>query len=103
MKLQVTGSISELLTGISHLSEELNFTIGNDGYPISVVKRPGPIEVKNANGQGEICFEKKIHFYRALGLWLQNFEKSKEFHIVEHPQFETSGVMIDASRNAVLT
>ncbi|SDM89925.1 beta-N-acetylhexosaminidase [Bacillus sp. OK048] len=103
MKLQVTGSISELLTGISHLSEELNFTIGSDGYPISVVKRPGPIEVKNANGQGEICFEKKIHFYRALGLWLQNFEKSKEFHIVEHPQFETSGVMIDASRNAVLT
>ncbi|WP_404996138.1 beta-N-acetylhexosaminidase [Caldifermentibacillus hisashii] len=103
MKIKLIGNTSGLLAGVNYLSEDLNFTIANDGYPILVVNRPGPIEIKVSNGQGGIFFEKKIHFYRALGLWLEYFKKGKEFHVVEHPQFETSGVMIDASRNAVLT
>lgn len=102
MKIKLIGNTSGLLAGVNYLSEDLNFTIANDGYPILVVNRPGPIEIKVSNGQGEF-FLKKIHFYRALGLWLEYFKKGKEFHVVEHPQFETSGVMIDASRNAVLT
>ncbi len=52
--------------------------------------------------QGEINFEKEIHFFRALGLWLENFQKGKEFELTEEPQFDMNGAMLDASRNGVL-
>src|SRR5699024_10888458 len=59
--------------------------------------------ISNKNGQGEIHFDKEIHFFRGIGLWLENFEYKNEFELTEHPQCETSGAMLDASRNAVLT
>src|SRR5690625_3208550 len=50
------------------------------------------------------CLKKKqIHFFRGIGLWLENFEYKNEFELTEHPQFEPRGAMLDASRNAVLT
>ena len=57
----------------------------------------------NRSGQGEISFEKPIHFFPGIGLWLEHFQKSNEFDITENPQFNMSGVMLDASRNAVPT
>ncbi|MCH1624501.1 beta-N-acetylhexosaminidase [Fredinandcohnia quinoae] len=103
MKIHLIGEITDVLEGISILSNELGMQLAEDGYPIEVLKRKGPLIIKNSEGQGQIIFEKRIHFFRALGLWLQNFEKKKEFNLIEEPQFETSGAMVDVSRNAVLT
>ncbi|MDR4890084.1 beta-N-acetylhexosaminidase [Fredinandcohnia sp. QZ13] len=99
MKIRFTGELSEVLEGISILREDLNIEIAENGYPIEVINRHGPLVVTNK----QIIYDKKIHFFRGLGLWLQHMEKNKEFHLTEVSQFETSGAMIDVSRNAVLT
>lgn len=103
MKIHFTGEFTEMIAGVTILGADLGIQIAEDGYPIEVVKRPGPLLVQNKDGKGKIIFDKKIHFFRGLGLWLQHIEKNKEFHLTEEPQFETSGAMIDVSRNAVLT
>lgn len=103
MKIHFTGDLTEVIEGISILSDNLGIQSAEGGYPIEVINRQGPLVVQNKDGKGQIIFENKIHFFRGLGLWFQHIEKSKEFHLTEEPQFETSGAMIDVSRNAVLT
>ncbi|WP_449537908.1 family 20 glycosylhydrolase [Ferdinandcohnia sp. Marseille-Q9671] len=103
MKIHFTGDVNEVLEGITILCADLGIEVVEDGYPIEVIHRQGPLVVHNEDGKGRISFENKIHFFRGIGLWLQHFEKSNEFHLTEEPQFETSGAMIDVSRNAVLT
>lgn len=99
MKIHFTGDLAEVLDGVRILGDDLGIEVAEDGYPIEVVNRKGPLVVTN----NQIIFDKKIHFFRGLGLWLQHMGKNNEFHLTEEPQFETSGAMIDVSRNAVLT
>ncbi|MFK9091851.1 beta-N-acetylhexosaminidase [Bacillus salipaludis] len=103
MKLNLTGDLSAVADGLEALREKLMIQLSEDGYPIRVKKQNGPLRVVNQHGQGEIIFEKTVHFFRALGLWLEHFSKGNEFDLTEDPQFEMSGVMLDASRNAVPT
>jgi len=103
MKLNFTGDISPVADGLTAVMENLTIQLSHDGYPIHVKNQKGPLRVANKNGQGEITFEKTVHFLRALGLWLEHFRKGNEFDLTEDPQFEMSGVMLDASRNAVPT
>lgn len=103
MYLNLTGDTSSIIDGFNILAKSLDVEKSDTGYPIQVIQRKGPIYISNKNGQGEIHFDKEIHFFRGIGLWLENFEYKNEFELTEHPQFETSGAMLDASRNAVLT
>ncbi|MDI2587640.1 beta-N-acetylhexosaminidase [Psychrobacillus sp. NEAU-3TGS] len=103
MKIHFRGDLTEVIEGITILGDDLGIQSAEDGYPIEVINRQGPLVVQNRDGKGQIIFENKIHFFRGLGLWLQHVEKRKEFHLTEEPQFETSGAMVDVSRNAVLT
>ncbi|ALC91381.1 glycoside hydrolase [Bacillus sp. FJAT-18017] len=102
MQINITGDTNSILSGLELLSDQLNLHLHSDGYPINVTQRVGPIQVSNKNGKGEIYFQEKIHFFRAIGLWLEHYNKTGEFEHTEQPQFQTSGVMLDASRNAVL-
>jgi len=102
MQINLTGDTHSILSGLQFLSETLDLQLQSDGYPISVKQTNGPIRVLNKGGKGEIHFQEKIHFYRALGLWLEFHQKHGEFDETEEPQFLTSGVMLDVSRNAVL-
>ncbi|MEH7086102.1 beta-N-acetylhexosaminidase [Neobacillus drentensis] len=103
MELYLKGDISAVADGLELVSKRLKIQLSTDGYPIHVINQQGPLRVVNKNGQGEISFEKPVHFFRAIGLWLENFQKSSDFDITENPQFNMSGVMLDASRNAVPT
>lgn len=103
MKIHFTGDLVEVLEGIRLLSADLGIQMAEDGFPIEIRKRQGPLDVQNNGGRGQITFDKNVHFFRGLGLWLQHIEKNSEFYLTEEPQFETSGAMIDVSRNAVLT
>jgi Glycosyl hydrolase family 20, catalytic domain. len=102
LNIRLTGDVRPVLQGVQLLQSHLRITISDGGYPLTVHQRKGPIEVRNRDGIGEIYYQEKIHFFRGLGLWLENFQNQKEFEIIEYPQFRTSGVMLDASRNAVL-
>jgi hexosaminidase len=102
MQMNLMGDTNSILTGLQLLSDELNIHLHEKGHPISVTQRIGPIQVSNKDGKGEIFYQELIHFYRAIGLWMENFTKYGEFELTEQPQFQTSGVMLDVSRNAVL-
>ena len=104
MKLNFSGHTREIADGLDILAEELGMTQSDDGYPIHIIKKPGrELHVKNKGGKGEIVYSEKVHFFRALGLWMQRVKQEKEFHLIENAQFKMSGAMMDASRNAVMT
>lgn len=101
MQINIMGE-PKILQGLNLLSEELDLELHEKGYPITVTQRVGPILIVNKGGKGEIFYQETIHFYRAIGLWLENYKKNGEFEVTEQPQFQTSGVMLDVSRNGVL-
>ncbi|PLR74263.1 MULTISPECIES: beta-N-acetylhexosaminidase [Bacillus] len=102
MQINLTGDIVAIIEGLESLADQLDIQLHNEGYPIEVKQRAGPITISNNGGKGEIYFQEKIHFFRAIGLWIEQYQKIGEFSLSEQPQFQTSGVMLDVSRNAVL-
>lgn len=103
MKLHLTGDLSFVSDGLQFIIGDFEVEITSDGYPVHISQHCGPIRVVNKEGRGQIFFEKTVHFFRAIGLWMESFHKHTEFEVVEDPQFNMSGVMLDASRNAVPT
>ncbi|WP_223591769.1 beta-N-acetylhexosaminidase [Neobacillus bataviensis] len=102
MKIHFYGDITELEKGLEVISHDLNIERSEEGFPICVTQTDGPLTVSCCENGGQISFQEKIHFFRALGLWLQEFNECNEFHVSETPQFNTNGVMVDVSRNAVM-
>ncbi len=103
MELFLKGDTANVAAGFEFITQKLKIKLTSDGYPIQVKQVQGPLRITSSSGKGEISFAKPIHFFRALGLWLENYRKNHEFDITETPQFTMSGVMLDASRNAVPT
>lgn len=104
MKINFTGDTAELSEGLRLIAAELKIQQSDDGYPVHITKNAvGNLEVKNENGKGSISYKEKIHFFRALGLWIENYNRSGDFEITETPRFDMSGAMLDASRNGVLS
>lgn len=103
MKVKFIGDVKALEKGIYILCTEKGFQVSDEGIPVHVERVNGFLEVHYENGSGLIRYQEKHHFFRAMGLFLEHITTSDRFHIVEEPQFSTNGVMIDASRNAVMT
>lgn len=105
MKLHFEGDVETLLKGIEELEESFGFSPGEDGWPVKVTRRSGsPVTVKAGMEGAEIEYDQKIHFFRGLGLLLENLQKGETvFSITEEPQFDTIGPMFDVSQgNAVM-
>lgn len=102
MKLNLYGNLKEFKKGIDILKNEIGLEVAEDGIPVKVKTTQGNINVKLENGRGEIKCAKRIEFFRALGLFIENAERKNTFEITEESQFEMNGPMIDVSRNAVL-
>jgi len=102
MRVWFDGEIEPLRKGIEVFSEELKYQLSPNGISVYVEQRPGNIEVVFENGRGVIRYQEKVHFFRALGLLIQEMERRQSFSIIEEPQFDMNGIMVDVSRNAVL-
>jgi hexosaminidase len=102
MRISLQGEVNSFNEGIEILEHVLGFEICEEGIPVIVEMRSGNIEVGFEKGKGFIRAECKIHFFRALGLFLEHIKKNKDFYFKEEPQFKMNGIMIDVSRNSVL-
>lgn len=103
MLVHFEGKITEFTDGIDILSDDLNIKRSSDGVMIKVEpSKQNRIEVSFQNNVGLIRYPQKIHFFRALGLFLEEIQKSEQFEIAEEPQFDLNGGMFDCSRNGVL-
>lgn len=103
MKLNFMGQTQGLEEGIAVLGKKYGFEVTADGIPVEVELSGDPVlEARLDKGQGHIKCSRKIHFFRALGLFVEALRKSESFSIVEEPQFTMNGMMLDVSRNAVM-
>lgn len=99
INLKTDNSFSE---GISRLCEVLNFEISDNGIPLYAEKRETPGATLK-NGVGTIYYNATHHFFRELGIFLENAKKEDEFEISEDGFFTTISAMLDVSRGAAPT
>lgn len=102
MEINFSGDTLEVTEGLKLLGDKLSLQLTTEGYPIKVIKRVGNLKVTKHTSYGEIYYQEKTHFFRGVGLFLENIKTQEEFAIEEIVQFDTGGAMLDSSRNAVI-
>ena len=111
MRLYFKGDVRPFISGIRELSEELGIEAIFDGCPgdavtISVVRGGAEDELRASvhGNEAEIVWGRRVHFYRALGLILEQLGAgATEFEKAEHMYFTMNGPMYDVSQgNAVI-
>jgi len=106
LHLTLRGELDALSAGLEAVLPTLGAAQAEDGLPIDVGRTEGRLLVEwDGAGRGAIRYDRRVHFFRALGLWVQRYraDGGRAFRIEETPRFDTNGVMVDMSRNAVLT
>ena len=102
MKIYFDNLPEKLLEGVGELGHiDIRITEG-EGLKIMVIQAPGPIQASLKDGQGTIRYQEKIHFFRALGVFLEQARERDRFELTEEPRFDFNGTMLDVSRNGVL-
>lgn len=103
MKIHFDNLAGKLLEGISELSEILDIRITEgEGLKIRAIQAQGPIQLSLKDGQGTIRYQETIHFFRAMGVFLEQARERVQFELTEEPKFDFNGTMLDVSRNGVL-
>ena len=98
--MKFTGEISEIKKGIEQISDFLEIS---DDIIISVTKEKGGLKISGAENSYQITYGEKSDFFRALSLLAGYLKKGKMIvEITENRKFESCGMMIDCSRNAVI-
>lgn len=104
MKLKITGLNEEKLAVAQELAPMLGIQLCDDENVETVsFKDDDKIVAKRKDGKGELHAANMAQFCRALGIYSDNVSKKGIFSIEETPAYDTLGVMIDCSRNAVLS
>lgn len=104
LKINLIGDIQELVDGLALMKEELTFDLSPQGIPIELMQttETADLTVSYDGEKGQITYTTLSSFYRSLNLWLYHYKQSTTFTKKETVQFDKTGVMVDASRNAVL-
>ncbi|GAE32517.1 beta-N-acetylhexosaminidase [Halalkalibacter hemicellulosilyticus] len=107
MKIHILNQFdsSGFLAGLEELQEQYQFSLSEEGIPITVqCHKKNHLKINYQNGKGTIVYQKEVHFFRALGLFIQHYQSQngEDFDLEETPQFEVVGPMFDLSRNSVL-
>ena len=105
MLIKLVGDTEELINGVRLIAEDLGIRMGDSGYVIDAHRRPGGIELNVGKHKAEIFYERPCHFYRALMLLTKVHVSNdgKPVLMPEIPRIKRVGLMLDVSRNAVLT
>ena len=99
LKLHLIGDIAELEQGIGILTEKFEFSICPDGFPVEVRQIQGSeIKVVKSKTNALITYSLNIHFFRALGLFLESSQEKEEFEIMEEPQFDRNGLFLTSHK-----
>jgi len=91
-----------LQEGTKRAAALLGLSVCDSGAAVTV-NSGDKIAVRKENGQIEITYRKKIHFFRALGLLAEHLKKGGDFYVEETPQLDSVGVMPDLSFGCPVT
>ena len=105
MRISFSGDLEGLEAGIAILAPELGLEIGEGGVSVRVERVPdATLGVRRDGAVGTIRCRERAHFFRGLGLLVEESAGGETFSITETPQFTMNGPMIDVSQgNAVPT
>ena len=85
--------------GITRFASLLKFEEAADGTPVYAVCGDR-IGASLVDGVGTIYYKDTHHFFRELGVFVENAKKSEAFDLTEDSFFEMIGVMFNASNSA---
>lgn len=103
MKLTFPNLPESLNAAVTILAEPLTFTLDEAGRPVHVTLGSAHLVVTVDAQRAEIQAPTTAAFCRGLTKLVHAIAHQQTLTIDETPQFTTAGVMIDLSRNAVLT
>ncbi|MDR1280645.1 MAG: beta-N-acetylhexosaminidase [Opitutaceae bacterium] len=102
MNLNITSDHLPLPEGLTGFARARGITLGENGTPVIV--RRGPCLLVSGGSPCVLEYNRKAEFFRALALLTARLAAGDtSFEIREQARFETCGLMVDCSRNAVLT
>ncbi len=103
MKLSIRGEVTELQSALTILAKRMNLQLVQDGrYSVSVRKREKGLSVSVKDGACHITYGKVSEFCRAFTIAVHALQNGDSLSLREEAAFNTVGVMLDVSRNAVL-
>lgn len=103
LKIHFYGASRELEHGIAAVAERLHIKPAQDGIPVRVLNDQ-QLTVKGESGVYTLGCSEKTEFFRGLTILIDRLKREEtDFLITEKKRFETCGVMLDVSRNGVLT
>ena len=100
--IRLTGDIAHIMEGTRAQAADLNLTLAEDGFPVAVTIRKGPLEVLTEAESGAIFCGSRVEFFRGLTMLAARFDE-RPFRVRETPSLDLLGAMLDCSRNAVPT
>ena len=86
MRLNFIGLDAGLLQGLTILSKTHDFTLGEGGADVFVRQIDEPrIQVRVLDGnRAELQYHERIHFFRALGILLENWRRAVSLAVESH-------------------
>ena len=99
MKLNL-NSCSSFAAAAARLVPLVGAEISDAGIPVEAVQGER-IGVSLKGGKATIYYRERVHFFRGLGLLVENAKRSDRFDITEDGYFTGLSAMIDASRCGV--
>lgn len=103
VELRLAGDVMDLLPGVQMLARELNLEVSPKGLTVKVSRiKQNLLRVRKTGRKAEIHYREKSHFFRGLGLLLQEMREKTDFEIVEEPQFKLCGAMFDMSQGSAV-
>ena len=103
MKFSFQGDLAPLQTGLSYLAPTLDVQPDSAGTPVRVRQGGNGLSIAAADGGYTITYAAASDFFRALALLCGMLREGKTVTTLsEERKFDSCGVMIDCSRNAVL-
>lgn len=101
-KISIIGALPQQFEqAFSLLAPSLGFENTENGFPVRIEHTGHGLSVRKDRSGAVLCWEKRVQLYRALSILCEHWDE-EEFSTQETPCFETLGVMLDVSRNAVL-
>ncbi len=99
MKLYFTGDVKGLYNGIRIILKDLKIKLAKGGVEV-VCKKGDCLKVERKGNCASITYSAKAEFFRGLSYIVS---REGDFSVCETNAFEKNGVMLDCSRNAVLS
>lgn len=99
--LYFSGDIKNVYDGLLLLQQKLNFTMDTSGVEIKLIETQKELKLIKTNQGIEIYFSEPTHLFRMLTVLFNSWKE--DILLIENPQFDRIGPMIDTSRNAVMS